>query len=241
MNPAEQITREGYALLPGLISPARIEKLRAALQHISEESSSVRRRNAGGAAYALRNVFALAPDARELACSDDCMRPVAAALGVPAIPVRCLLFDKTMDANWKVGWHQDCAIAVATRRETPGFSGWSVKAGVPHAEAPAGILEQMLALRLHLDDCGESNAPLMVLPGSHREGRLNDERRRYWTERVPVTLTARTGDAILMKPLLLHASAPAQSPAHRRVLHIEYAACALPNGLQWAEAASASG
>jgi hypothetical protein len=42
-------------------------------------------------------------------------------------------------------------------------------------------------------------------------------------EREPVELHARKGDAILMCPLLIHSSRPAAHPAHRRVLHIEFA------------------
>lgn len=38
-----------------------------------------------------------------------------------------------------------------------------------------------------------------------------------------------------MRPLLLHASSPALAPAHRRVLHLEYAAAPLPPGLEWHE------
>jgi hypothetical protein len=38
-----------------------------------------------------------------------------------------------------------------------------------------------------------------------------------------------------MRPLLLHASAPAKNPRHRRVIHLEYAANPLPGGLQWFE------
>jgi len=36
-----------------------------------------------------------------------------------------------------------------------------------------------------------------------------------------------------MRPLLLHASSASQSPRHRRVIHLEYAAEPLPGGLQW--------
>jgi hypothetical protein len=36
-----------------------------------------------------------------------------------------------------------------------------------------------------------------------------------------------------MKPLVLHASSPAAEPGHRRVIHIDYASCALPSGLEW--------
>jgi hypothetical protein len=38
-----------------------------------------------------------------------------------------------------------------------------------------------------------------------------------------------------MRPLLLHASTVANSPRHRRVIHLEFAADELPDGLAWAE------
>lgn len=41
------------------------------------------------------------------------------------------------------------------------------------------------------------------------------------------------GDAVLMCPLILHASAPAAQPVHRRVVHIEYAAADLPHRVEW--------
>ena len=45
------------------------------------------------------------------------------------------------------------------------------------------------------------------------------------------------GDALLMRPLLLHASSRSMSDRHRRVLHIEYAGFALPGDLTWHVAA----
>lgn len=43
------------------------------------------------------------------------------------------------------------------------------------------------------------------------------------------------GGAVFMKPLTLHASRPATSPRHRRVLHLECANFELPVPLRWAE------
>jgi ectoine hydroxylase-related dioxygenase (phytanoyl-CoA dioxygenase family) len=92
----------------------------------------------------------------------------------------------------------------------------------------------MLAVRVHLDDCGPENGALRVLPGSHREGRLSDADVDRWRAEVPELLcAARAGDALLMRPLLLHASSAAVSPAHRRVLHFEFGAGNLPAGLEW--------
>ena len=42
-------------------------------------------------------------------------------LGGAARPVRAILFDKTGAANWGLGWHQDRTIAIAARRDLPGY------------------------------------------------------------------------------------------------------------------------
>ena len=87
--------------------------------------------------------------------------------------VRAIYFDKSPEANWLVPWHQDLTVALRSRREVPGFGPWSVKDGVPHVQPPVERLEQMLTVRLHLDDADEGNGALRVLPGSHRSGRLS--------------------------------------------------------------------
>jgi ectoine hydroxylase-related dioxygenase (phytanoyl-CoA dioxygenase family) len=159
---------------------------------------------------------------------------VEPALGPNAFAVRDLFFDKTMDANWKVTWHQDLTIAVRHRIDVPDFGPWSVKDGVPHVRPPVELLERMLTVRLHLDDCGEENGPLRVLPGSHQHGRLGENAIRVWRAEVPaVSCAVKRGGAVLMRPLLLHASSPARRPEHRRVIHLEFAAEELPGGLQW--------
>ena len=161
-----------------------------------------------------------------------------AALGADAFPVRGLLFDKAPAANWKVPWHQDTAIAVAERVETVGLIGWSVKDGVTHVHPPVAILEHMVALRIHLDDCGPDNGPLRVLPGSHRDGKLDDAAIDHWRQTTAeVSCCAASGDVLLMRTLLLHASSPAKSPSRRRVIHLEYACDTLPAGLKWFEQA----
>jgi len=159
---------------------------------------------------------------------------VEVVLGEEAFPVRAILFDKTPEANWKVAWHQDLTIAVAEKREAAGFTAWSEKDGVCHVQPPTAILERMLTARIHLDPCGPENGPLRILPASHRKGRLSptviSELRATGQQTV---CTAEEGDALFMRPLILHASSPASNPAHRRVLHIEYSADFLPDSLQW--------
>lgn len=99
-------------------------------------------------------------------------RIAADRLGPKACPVRAILFDKTPGANWSLGWHQDRTIAVRERQDVPGYGPWSRKAGVQHVEPPFAVIEAMVTLRIHLDDVPADNAPLLVVPGSHRLGRL---------------------------------------------------------------------
>jgi len=92
----------------------------------------------------------------------------------------------------------------------------------------------MLTVRLHLDDCGTENGPLRVLPGTHLSGWLDaeaiDRLKREISEQV---CCVPRGGAVLMRPLLLHASSKAEMPTRRRVLHLEFAADELPGGLKF--------
>ena len=145
--------------------------------------------------------------------------------------VRVVLFDKSPDANWALGWHQDLSIATRSRVEVSGFGPWTVKDGVPHAIAPADVLAEMVTLRLHLDDCGLESGPLKVKPGSHLAGRIaSDQFDRWSAEEVCV---AARGDVLIFNPLLLHASSSSTTDMHRRVLQIEFAKSELPAELQW--------
>jgi Phytanoyl-CoA dioxygenase (PhyH) len=77
---------------------------------------------------------------------------------------------------------------------------------------------------------------MRVLPGSHADGRLDPAAIATWTARAythAVDCLVPAGGVVVMRPLLLHASAPGTGPGHRRVIHLEYAAETLPGGLAW--------
>jgi hypothetical protein len=82
------------------------------------------------------------------------------------------MFDKTLEANWAVAWHQDRTLPVAERFEIEGFGPWSTKDGLLHVAPPFEILARMITLRVHLDPVDAANAPLRAALGSHRLGRV---------------------------------------------------------------------
>ncbi len=189
--------------------------------------------------YGGRDLLWRVPAVLSLARSPEILSHVQSLLGPMAFPVRGLFFDKTLKTNWALPWHQDLTVAVAARRDVPGFGPWTRKAGISHAHAPASILERMVTVRLHLDDSGPGDGPLRVLPGSHLEGKLSAAALTAWSRLAPaagVDCNVGAGTAVIMRPLLVHASSPRSSPGHRRVIHLEYAAESLPGGLEWYKA-----
>lgn len=146
-------------------------------------------------------------------------------LGTTAIPFKATLFEKSPKADWLVAWHQDTALPMAERREAAGWGPWSDKLGVQYAHAPARVLEQVVALRVHLDDSTAENGPLRVLPGTHTHGVLTDSQVRVCSLRVdPVECIVTAGGVLVMRPLIIHASSKIRRSAFRRVLHLEYTA-----------------
>lgn len=216
-----QLEESGHALLPQCVDEERFACLSSELDdHVP--------------AAGRRNLLDDSPAIRDFATHE-----LAASLMTFGsknwFPVRALFFDKTPDSNWKVPWHQDLSIAVAERREIGGFTGWSLKEGVWHVQPLVAILERMLTVRLHLDDCGPEHGPLRVIPGSHRLGRLDAEAILDCRTATPAgEIHCRAGDALVMRPLLLHASSKATRPSRRRVLHVEFACEGLPGDLRWA-------
>jgi hypothetical protein len=154
--------------------------------------------------------------------------------GVRVKPVRAVLFDKTADRNWGLGWHQDRTICVKARRDIPGFGPWTTKAGLTHVAPPFAYIERMITLRIHFDDVTPDNAPLLVALGSHKLGLIPVREVDAVVSRCDRhACLARSGDIWAYATPILHASDAAKLPARRRVLQIDYSADDLPGGLDW--------
>lgn len=234
-----RLEEDGFEIARGLAGGEEIKKLRAAL---GETKGAGRRLALDGTAVAA--LLAL-PGVRrvldaKLGASErpDLEGPAAGEPHRMWLPVRAIFFDKSPDANWLVPWHQDLMIAVSERHEVPGFGPWSVKDGIPHVLPPVEILARMITLRLSLDDCDAGNGALRVIPGTHTLGRVADGDLAALREtRGEVLCAMKAGDALLMRPLLLHASSRAADARQRRVLHVEFATEELPEPLRWARQA----
>ncbi|MBS0203813.1 MAG: phytanoyl-CoA dioxygenase family protein [Planctomycetes bacterium] len=248
-----ELNREGYAVVRNQVSVGMVAELRRLCADMPERSASsstdegsgdgagsVRsgdpfqaRRN--GELYGIRNLLNAIPAVREIVAAAPFIDFARAVLGTGARPAKGVFFDKTPEANWPVAWHQDVTITVQERRDVPGFEMRPVKDGVVHALPPVELSENLLALRIHLDDADADHGALRVIPRSHLAGRLSPAEVSQWiaTSREDIVSVV-AGDVMLMRPLLLHASSVCRFPGHRRVVQIEYSGSDLPGGLMWA-------
>jgi hypothetical protein len=219
MNPSLD---KDFEIVPKCFDHAEVISLLTAI-----EGASLHRSRAG-----MRNAFQI--DVVRLLAHDTRLITLAKQyLGDGAVPFRATLFDKSPGSNWLVVWHQDTALPLRERREVRGWGPWSVKEGVVCAHAPASALEQVLAIRVHLDESTAENGSLRILPGTHCLGVLSDDSIHELAIRIsPTECHVPAGGILLMKPLVIHASSKVTGSKPRRVLHIEYAANAcFPGGL----------
>ena len=212
-----RVEQDGFAVVPACLAGATVELL-------SKQFDDTR--------HPERNLLSV-PSVQALAISRPVREIVGTVLGPECFAVRGIFFNKTRSTNWKVVWHQDLTIAVRERIDVQGFGPWTIKNGVLHVQPPPEVMSEILAIRLHLDESSLDNGPLRVLSGSHRHGRLPAEQIRSWKKEEAVTCTVPKGGALIMRPLLLHASSACAVPSSRRVIHLEFSARELPQGLNW--------
>jgi ectoine hydroxylase-related dioxygenase (phytanoyl-CoA dioxygenase family) len=207
------VKESGYRILDHIFSETECDGL---LSTLSEGSA---RKGRAGTRHLMSYppVAAMAADIRMITIAK-------AALGPEAIPFRATLFEKSGQMNWLIAWHQDTALPLISRFESPGWGPWSQKGGVHYAHAPTWALSRILALRVHLDASSSENGPLRVIPGSHGGGVLSDDAvHDYAVSHSAVECTVGRGGVLAMSPMVIHCSSKARVADPRRVLHVEYA------------------
>mgnify|MGYP000002586514 FL=1 len=171
---------------------------------------------------------------REALSEDSTLVSAVRLLAPRTFPVRIVAFNKSESANWGVPWHQDRVIAVAERADVAGYVNWTNKSGIWHCEPPESILDEMLFVRVHLDDTDQTNGAMEIAVGSHAEGVVEFARANTAASSYPIeTCSAKRGDVLILKMLTLHASKPAKVKSGRRVLRIDFSPSHLPSPLAW--------
>ena len=229
--PAAQFAAAGFAILPKLYAPAEVAALLHCVESAPASGPSFRR---SAEVFAIRNLLGEIPALWPLLDTPALRGLLGGLFPAGCQLVKGIYFDKPAQSNWLVAWHQDLMINVEQRADQPGYGPWTSRAGWTSVQPPVAVLEDVVTIRLHLDDCAADNGALKVVPASHRRGAVAAPDIAALTPAATVCAVP-AGGAMLMKPLLLHASNRSTSARPRRVIHLEFAAVELPAGLAWRE------
>jgi hypothetical protein len=229
---AVQLAEAGHATVPQLYTAAEVAALLHCIEAAPAASPNFRRSQD---VFAIRNLLGEVPALWPLLDTPALRELLGEFFPTGCHLTKAIYFDKPAGSNWLVAWHQDLMINVDRRpADLSGFGPWTAKAGWVAVQPPVAVLENTVTIRLHLDDCDASNGALKVVPGSHLGGVVPAETIAAHTG-TATSCVVPAGGAMLMKPLLLHASNRSTSNRPRRVVHLEFSAAELPDGLAWRE------
>ncbi len=223
------VDHDGVEVVPQFIDVEAMTALQLEMMNLEKTLSSKNKR--GG----IRNLEKKSPLVLKMSQSSDVITLAKRYLSGKPQLVRAIFFNKTPSSNWLVSWHQDKTVAVSKRFDLPEWGPWSLKEGVNHVQAPLAVLDDMITLRIHLDDSNTFNGCLNVIPKSHAQGLMRQsEINNIISQDNIFTCQVKRGDILVMRPHLLHSSRKAITPTQRRVIHLEYSSYTLPVGVDWA-------
>ncbi len=182
--------------------------------------------------FAIRQFLQSVPVAKAFIFNHDFCEFFKKTFGEDYFLIKAIYFDKPPNANWIVPWHQDLTIVTNQKKEVDGFSKWRLKNGKYYVQPTPTILENIITIRIHLDDCTAKNGALKVIEGSHLYGIAQ---KLDFTKEKPVICEVKKGGVLVMKPLIYHASKRTENNLNRRVIHLEFTNQALPKGLAYGE------
>jgi len=184
--------------------------------------------------HAIRHLLVEIPELKTLIFNRN-FRKILKSLNKNLFLTKAIFFDKNIDANWAVQWHQDIVINVSEKIDDPEFTGWTKKPSHYGVVPPEDYLKSTYTIRIHLDDTNENNGALKILPGSHHQKMTDEQIVLLAKNSTPAVVNVDACGIHIMRPLLLHASSKSTGQKRRRVLHLEFNDQELPAGTEWAE------
>ncbi len=225
----KEISEQGFTVVRNVFSDEEIKRILKAIDRADTTREAFRKSKE---LFAIRRFLIEVPETVQLIFSANLKNLITDVFGGGYFVVKAIYFDKPESSNWFVSWHQDLTISVDRKTNLPGFGPWTVKQEQFAVQPPIEILESIYTIRIHLDNTNEDNGALKVVPKSHLNGIC---RTGNWNTETETNCSVTKGGAMIMKPLLLHSSGRTTNGNRRRVIHLEFCKCELPEGINWAE------
>lgn len=226
-----EMEQKGFCIINSIYSSEEIQSITGLIDVLNTSKPTFRKSDD---LFAIRQFIKELPDIKGLVFNESLKSVIDAIAGKDFFIVKSIYFDKPEKSNWFVSYHQDLTISVDQKREMDGFNFWTSKYNQYAVQPPISLLENVLTIRIHLDDTNEENGALKVIEGSHLKKVYRPET-IDWTTEKETFCNVEQGGIMLMKPLLLHGSNRTTNKKRRRVIHIEFSNTTLPEGMNWAE------
>lgn len=231
MKQTQDFLLNGFTIVDNIYTKEEVGKILRQINQANWDKETFRKSTD---LFAIRQFLKEVPVTVETIFNDNLKNILSQLLGDKYFVVKSIYFDKPQTSNWYVSYHQDLTISVDKKLSLSGFDFWTVKQNQFAVQPPLDILQNVVTVRIHLDDTDENNGALKVIPKSHVKGIYRPET-IDWTTENEVSCNVSEGGIMLMKPLLLHSSGRTTNNKQRRVIHIEFSNQELPTELNWAE------
>lgn len=231
MKQKEEIIENGFAIINSVYSITEVENILSIIENTNSNNDTFRKTND---LFAIRQFLKEVPNVSKHIFNDKLIAILENLFGDKYFVVKSIYFDKPQSSNWYVSYHQDLTISVDKKLEVDGFGFWTTKQNQFSVQPTLDILDNIVTIRIHLDDTDENNGALKVVSKSHQQGIYRPET-IDWTKEQEIICNVEQGGIMLMKPLLLHSSNRTTNNKQRRVIHIEFSSLELPKELNWSE------
>jgi ectoine hydroxylase len=207
-----QFARDGYIIFPGLFTTAELVPLRKELETLGAGRGPdvVVERNCDDVIRVVFGVDVHYEAYRRLSCHPHLLTPAEQLVGTQVYVYQARVNFNTGFAGAGWGWHQDF-------NQLYRFDG---------LKRPNALLAGVF-----LDDINACNAPLMVIPGSHKHGHIyvpdrmeigNDIIAQLVREGGIQALIGPPGTVVLLHANTVHGSTPNMTPWPRCICYIVY-------------------
>lgn len=231
MNLLKEFHEQGFYVVNNVYDKAEVDTISNFISNLDTTNPIFRKTDD---LFAIRQFIKEFPEIKKLLFNERLKEIIKNIGGEDYFIVKSIYFDKPEKSNWFVSYHQDLTISVDKKIEDENFSNWTNKHNQFAVQPPKEILENIVTVRIHLDDTNENNGALKVLKKSHLKSICRIDSIEFEKE-IEVFCNVNSGGIMLMKPLLFHASNKTTNEKNRRVIHIEFSNKELPKNLQWSE------
>jgi ectoine hydroxylase-related dioxygenase (phytanoyl-CoA dioxygenase family) len=227
----QELSDNGFSIIDNIYSAEEVQNILTAINNADTSKDTFRKSND---LFAIRQFLKEVPETFNLIFTDKLKSIIQHVLGDNCFVVKSIYYDKPETSNWYVAYHQDLTISVDKKITLETFGPWTIKQNQFAVQPPIDVLENIMTIRIHLDDTDENNGALKVVPKSHLKKIYRPETIN-WAKEKETICCVKQGGLMLMKPLILHSSNRTLNNKRRRVIHIECSNKGLPAEIQWAE------